>query len=637
MRWKFFLLLLLLPLAGLRAATLTLPDTTIVALNSTPVVIPLYVDFALVEDIHSFELELDFPNNWQVTGVDLTGSLISTWGAALEINPDGDGITLAAASDPALEGSGLLLQVEALIYGSGWMSFITALLNEGEVIPVTENGYVTHQQPPGFAVNPASAIELLVGQTQDYYLTGSFTLPITWDVENPATGWVDGDGLFTATAQGTNRVLAEDALGLTGSGGQITICSFLMYPGNASAVAGENLVLPILLENPQGYSFSSFEFELNLGNNRLALNSLITAGSLCAGWTSIYAHPYNGSQIVEVVGAAASGESIDGEGVLIYLELTSDAGGALNAYPYFNLVQLDEEYSALTDNGWIHLDATNSFYVTPNTGLLKRGETLPFTVVGTPNGPLDWDTVDHAVGTVDGIGLFTAVAGGTTQVAAVDPLGVGDTTGNIDVYDVDVAFGNVGGITDSLVLVPILTDPLNTYAVLSWELSAVFDNDLLDFEGFETAGTLCDGWSEIYWVLVENALTAVAAGPEITSPGQILVYLVFHVNAVADVGEIGFVNFSSFLFNEGSPIIQTTNGSVTVVLAPLALDITIVGNDAYLEWNPVPDALYYHLYRSLEPYSGYVELLTTPGSDYLDVGAVLIDPELFYYVTAEMP
>ncbi len=638
MRWKhYLLLLLLLPLSGLRAATLWMPDTTITAVDGTLVGIPIYVDFDIGEDIHSFELELDFPNNWQVVGVDLTGSLISFWGAALEYNPDGDGITLAVASDPPMAGDDILLHVEALIDGNGWMSFVSVLMNEGAVVPVTTNGYFTQVQPPTLTVIPTSAIELVVGEMQDYDISGGSTPPITWDVENPATGMVDMDGLFTATAQGTNRVLAEDAVGVTGSGGAITIYSFRMYPGSASAVAGENLILPIELENPQGFSFSSFEFELNLGNARLELNDVIVTGSLCESWASYYGGPFNDGYIIQVVAAADEAEAITGEGTLIFLELTSTAGNALNTSPYFNSVYLDEEYAILTLAGSIHLDATNSFYVTPNTGLVKRGATLQFSVVGTPNGPVTWSTLNPAVGTIDGSGLFLGVAGGTTQVAAVDPLFVGDTTGDIDVYDVDSGFGDVFGVAGEEVLVPVLTDPLDGDAVLSWELEATFDPDLLDFIGFETSGTICETWSEVYWVLEGNNLTAAAAGPEITSPGTTLVYLRFMINPIADVGETGYVNFASLLYNEGSPVVQTYNGSVTVTIAPLALAITVVANDVYLDWSDDPIVLYYHVYRSTEPYTGFVEIATTPDGNYVDVSAPLTEPWLFYYVTAELP
>jgi hypothetical protein len=54
-----------------------------------------------------------------------------------------------------------------------------------------------------------------------------------------------------------------------------------------------------------------------------------------------------------------------------------------------------------------------------------------------------------------------------------------------------------------------------------------------------------------------------------------------------------------------------------------------------LIWSPVSGALQYHIYKSSDPYSGFVHIGSTPAITYTDTNAIIGETKGFYYVTAD--
>jgi hypothetical protein len=634
MYWKIISLMLALPLLSANAAGFSIDSAAATFPNGSAYSVPVMGDFAVGEGVRSFELELDFPNYWNITGYDLTGSMLASWGANFSGLADNDGFTAAAALDTDMEGTGVLFYIDVEVQGSGYMRIMDSMINEGLIIPTTTNGYFTHTLPATLPVYSTVSGAMLVSESRQFYVSSGDTPPLNWSMSNPALGPIGTDGIFQATGQGLNSALVVDDLGLVGESAAFTIYSLKMGVTPVTVTAGDSFMLPIYIENPAAFEFSSFEFDINL-HSRLQLNAISTVGTLSAGWSSIVLQQDGNN--VYISAAASSDDSVSGEGVLIYLDISSSIGGGANTTASLANVYIDEDYLVLKENGTIYLNASNSFYLYPNSALLKRTQTQQFSVNGTPNGTLSWSSLDPAVGTVNSSGLFTALSGGTTSIYAEDPLGVNDMTGIIEVYDLDVWVHSMNAPADNVVRVPIKTDALSGFSVNSWEFEFSYSNTWLTFIGLDQTGSLSTTWTEIYFVETGTTVVAAGAGADLPGVGDNVVYLEFAVDLHAPENTSTNITLHSFMFNEGDPYIKHANGTLTFVPAPLLLNISISGSDAILNWNDAPGALYYHVFRSLTGYGPWTEIATPALSIYTDTGSVTTPGEFYYQVSAEMP
>lgn len=636
MRWKYILGVLLLWCTTGWGITFSLPDTSMTLPDYSLVTLPIYIDVDPGEGVRSMEIELDAPNNWEMTAVTTGGSLSESWGADVAWECQDDGMLIAVASDDAMAGIGVLCYFSAMVHESGNLRFLNALANEGAISVITNNGYFTRQNPPVLTLYPGGDYSLLIGDDLDYDISGSSAPPIAWTVENPLTGEVTTDGVFTALAQGLNRVHAEDAAGTAGSGGLLTIHTFRLSVENAYFTAGEEFVVSLNLDNPANAPFTSYEFALEWNvDNRFTFQGLETAGTLSGGWTELFTQ--TGDNRVLVASSSSDGTAINGAGTLVQLRFSSTTGTGYNALLSLNEVHLDEDYWLLTENGYAYCTGSNAFTITPNTMHLKRGETGGFGYSGTPNGTLDWYVIDPIVGSINNSGLFTALGGGATRVFAVDDLGERDTTGIISVYDLDVWLYNQLAQPEEVIRIPVYTDSVNLDEVISFEFTLEYDPGIITFLDVDNAFTLTESWSDIVTRTDGDELLVGGAGAPITSSGPILIYLVFEVDPLSYPGQVSPLTFTDFLYNEGQPVTEWSNAQLTVIPEPVHLYIHLSGNNAVLDWGAFFGAAYYNVYRSTEPYSGFVKVAETTSLTWTDSGAATTWPQRFYYVTAEVP
>ena len=555
------------------AATLATQNQTVTAPNGTALAIPVQADFAAGEHVLSLEIELDFPNNWFVTGIETAGTLLEGWGAAVDFHAEGDGLELAAAAPADMAGSGTLFRALVLIQGSGTLAIPHALLNQGSPVPVITQGYFTHNLPAAISISPNTAANLLPGETVQYNAGGNPPPlpPLTWSVENPASGQVSAGGLFTALAQGANRVHVSDSGGRTGAGPAIQVHTFHLQPAALSGVAGQERPLALNLQNPTGQAFHSLSFTLNLGSPRLTVTGLDTTGSLLAGWSELFFTQQG--NVVTVAGAAPPEGGVNGAGLLLTLHVASSAGTAFNSTLTPGEARLDESWLTRTATAAASFTATNAFTLTPATATLLRGQTQQIGVSGTPNGPLTWTSLDPAVCSVSATGLVTALAGGDARLMALDPLGVGDTTGFYHVNDLVVAPANTTAPAGQVALVPLSTGDPAAFGITSWQLRLSHPTTWLTFDGLETAGSLCQGWSELGWTQQGGVIEAAGAGPALGAGTQ-LVFLRFLVAADAPQGGTATLSLQAFTYNEGLPTVQRGNGVLTVGALPPACQVT---------------------------------------------------------------
>lgn len=629
--WERACLAGLLLLAGglsARAAQLSFANQTVTAPNGSEQVIPLSVDFQAGEHVRSLQLSAGFPANWVVTQLDPAGALLETWGAGLDVDVRGNGFDLAAAAGQDMVGTGVLAYVHVLVTGSGWMDLQSALLNQGSPSVTLVDGLFTHNLPQPLSVSPGSTAHLLPGETVQYTAGGSPSPPLAWSVGNPAVGSVSATGLFTCTGQGVTRVQVADAAGRSGQGPEIQAYAFHLQPGVLGGIAGQSGNLDLVLTNPQSAAFESVEVRLNLGHTRLTLLDVVTEGTLLQGWDQL-AWSQEGTRVV-VAGIAPGGGQAGGAGVLVRLVLGSSPGAGFATTFTLEDARLDEAWRVRKANGSGSWTATGSFSISPQTSSLLAGQTVQMNVSGTPNGSLTWASVNPQVAAVGATGLVTALQGGWTRITAVDPLGVGDTTGLFWVQDLQVNPASQGLPRGYTSLVPLLTGSLDGHAVESWQFRLTHPGNWLHFEGLTVAGSLSQDWSQITSGESGNTLEGAGAGPALAGSGP-LVYLRFRVDANAPVGATALLQLTEFTYNEGAPAVRMANNTIWVDAAPPPIppidDLSAMylpTGQARLSWSaPVVGDLVYTVRRYTQPWpqgGGVVAATTTATQVELDAG-----------------
>jgi len=65
--------------------------------------------------------------------------------------------------------------------------------------------------------------------------------------------------------------------------------------------------------------------------------------------------------------------------------------------------------------------------------------------------------------------------------------------------------------------------------------------------------------------------------------------------------------------------------------APINIEVIITDGNSYLSWDPVPGSEGYKIYRSADPYNGFIEIGTTSNTSYIDH---VTGEKFFYTITA---
>ncbi len=485
-------------------------------------------------------------------------------------------VTVPAASALPMAGTGTLALIQVQIQGSGTLAIPFARLNEGDPVPVLTQGIFTHIVPQAIPISPAAAANLLPGETVQYTAGGTPTPPLTWSVEDPLSGQVSATGLFTALSQSANRVHVADSGGRLGTGPEILVHTFHLQALALSGQAGQTRPLVLSLQNPAGAEFSSAEFTLNLGSERLVAVALELTDGLLADWDVQFTQTGN---LVQFAAAAPGGATVAGAGQLLVLQVASSVGTAFNSSLTLSDIHLDENWLTRSATAQAQFSATSSFSLSPSTATILRGQTQQITIQGITNGTVEWTSTDPAVASVSAAGLVTALSGGDTRIIALDPLGVGDTTGFYHVHDLTVAPASLGAPSGSTVLVPLSTGELSGFAVSAWQFRLSYPTTWLQFDGLETAGSLSAAWSVLSWDETNGVVQAAAAGPSIAGAGSQLVFLRFLVDPAAPGGQTAQLQLQAFTYNEGLPSVQRGNGMLTFGALPPTCQLDVAALD----------------------------------------------------------
>jgi hypothetical protein len=124
--------------------------------------------------------------------------------------------------------------------------------------------------------------------------------------------------------------------------------------------------------------------------------------------------------------------------------------------------------------------------------------------------------------------------------------------------------------------IPITVGDLTGKGAISFQFTVTYDTSIVSITGVTTTGTLSAGLTApVVNTTVAGKITVAAAGTSAMSGSGILIYL----NTTTKGKGTSALTFSNFQFNEGSPAVTLTNGSVGVpVLSVKVSDLTLTGN-----------------------------------------------------------
>ena len=259
---------------------------------------------------------------------------------------------------------------------------------------------------------------------------------------------------------------------------------------------------------------------------------------------------------------------LTGSGVLFDLNFSTTTAQSGFSYLGLQTALFNETLPAVRTNGSLQVNTLPGLTVNPSTVTLLAGQTQPFTVNGSPVLPLTWSTLNPSVATINSrSGVLTAVAGGVTQVHVVDNVGAQGTSGNVTVYDCKLTIPNLTIGQGATARVPITIDRMiGGLGVYSVQYSLNFTSPWIT--GAVGEGGLMGAWGAPTARVGPSTMSLASAGARALASGlQILEYVDLTVALPTPVNTVIPLTLTSFLFNEGAPIAQIQNGSLTVTPA----------------------------------------------------------------------
>jgi len=558
--------LLLLPFYsafGLGQIGVSIHDTTLVV--GDEIYIPVYVDSSLTgESVSSYNLQLSFNSYYFVVDSAYSdGTITNSWGA-LSYNTNTTGkISIAAAGNSSLSGTGVLLylRLKAINTGTTYLSFTETtsnFFNEGTPSIISKNGRISVNAKPTINVYPNSEI-ITIGDTKQFSVSYG-TAPYSWSVTNSSVASIDESGLLTATSKGVTKIVAQDSNGIIDStDGVVEIRPFRFSTRDTSFYQGQTVDIPVYTTNLSGMNYSAGELTITVNQNILTPIEIITTGTMLSSYSTPSFSFNNGNFKV----AFAGNNTLAGSGVLLIIrfQITSINTGGTNL-TLSNMI-LNETDLGNGINSYFRVLQLATLNISPSSGNLLSGETLQFTASNGTE-PYSWSVSNPSIATINSAGLLTAIKGGVIKVSAQDSFGGSGSSGDIYLYDTEVRIPDTTAEIAGTVDIPIYMANLSSnYSIVSLQTNVLFDSSKVKFDQIVTTGTSTDGWSFSYNNTGNKVILAGASTSGFNNLGPII-KLRFIVSPNVSIGNYSNISLEQFLFNEGSPNARIDNGKITV-------------------------------------------------------------------------
>jgi len=563
---NIFLLIVVFSGFQIQAQTIqmTIPDYS--ATFGDNILVSLNVDNSVSGyNVMSYQFHITYNSNiLTLSSIEVAGTMSDTWGTPTYNNSNPGTILIANAGTTVLSGTGVLLNLSFNCTGAGGtgVTFFSGTsnnyFNEGYPPMTFDNGYVTVSALPTLNVNPDVGL-LAVGEQLQFGVSGG-TAPYTWDVTNPAVAGINSLGLLTANAHGSTKVSAEDDVGVLGeTTGLIEIRAMKLTIPSVSEWQGGTIEVPINTTSLTGLNIMSGNIEISFNGNILTPTGINTTGTLLSGYSNIiWNNNIEGLLDIAFAGTAA----LSGSGVLFYIQFDITALNTGNSSINFGEALFNETLLAKTENGHFTMITFGTIYISPGTWNMVAGETKQFTASGGVP-PYTWSSSDNAVATIDGAGILTAHESGIIQITADDDVGASGNSGNITIYDTYVTLPHVSATLGSIYDMPVLISTLPAgQSVFAIEGTISFESPELEALDIATTGTMTSGWT-FAKSISGNTITFAGAGVTPFSSAGAMFKISFQLTGDLTQGENAWVNFNSIMLNEGIPLPETMNGSIT--------------------------------------------------------------------------
>jgi hypothetical protein len=505
------------------------------------------------------------------SGVSTVGTLTGTAGWATPMfNVTSGQNDVSAAGTTALTGAGPLLKVTfdidpALLNGgSTTLTLSNALMNEGTPPVVTANGSITVTATPKITVSPNTG-ELVRGSTLQFTVSGSVSNPVTWGTTDAGIATIGATGLLTGVAPGAVRVFAVDNAGKRDTtDGDVLVRGMGVTVGTVPATVNQTVSVPVTVTSLNGLAVRAGEIRVSFSSTYLSFVSATRpVGTLLNGYGSMSASASTSGGTVTVTVDFAGSTDLTGAGTLCSLDLATDPVNHASVALTLQSALFNETLPALRTNGAVNIATPATFTVNPASVTLLAGQTQQFTLSGSPVPPITWSTLDPAVATINSSGLLTAVAGGVTQVKAMDSSGGTALNTSVTVYDFALTVGTVTALPGATVIMPLTLDrTVGALGVQAVELGLSWTPTYVTAASFLPLGLL-SAWGAPAVRAASGSMQLAAAGATaLTNASQVLGYLSLTTSAATPVPTDIPVSLTTTTFNEGKPIARVTNGTL---------------------------------------------------------------------------
>jgi hypothetical protein len=554
-------------LAQAQVIGLSVPETT--AVKGTTMWLPIRADSSLSgRNVTSFELQFSiYSSVIQPDSVAVTGSLLDGLGWNVFMSrPVPDVVRIAAAGTTPLSGTGPLLFVRVPLNAVGWtpFSFVgsgASLLNEGDPAVSFANGWIQITDPPSIDVYPDGDI-LAVGDRRQFSMWGG-TPPVVWSTSDPGVASIDADGILTALAPGSVRVMAQDAEGVQGASENLFVVRAIGIGVPDTSVPATRIVdVPVSVSSLTPWHVTAGSIRLTYNADVLTPLSVVTAGSLLEATGPVV----NLTQPGQVALSFATDQPIVGQGALFFVRFQTIATASWSELNFVEAM-FNEDLPARTDNGSVSVVQPTTISIDDGGAKVLVGDTLWLQAWGG-EGTYVWSSSDSTVARVDGSGRLVGLRSGRVRVTVRDAGDGFGQTPEIDVFDgavqMPAVLGAAGGWVDVPVSLPRLAPG---HVVSSYQIRIIFNPDILSFASVTTAGTVTETWATTHHADSHRLTVAGATAGGLNGPGTLFVVR-FAVQTSAQLRWESTVEFEQALMNEGAPRVDAWNGRVRVALPP---------------------------------------------------------------------
>lgn len=312
-----------------------------------------------------------------------------------------------------------------------------------------------------------------------------------------------------------------------------------------TGVVGTNVSVPVNADTSfTGSNVVAFELTFTYSASQLRFDTIVTTGTLTAGWSNITIDKSVSGRI-RIVGANAT--ALSGSGVLFNLRFFPLTAG----YSYVNFDAatciLNEGTPVLKlTYGTVQISQKPTISVSPNSAVITKGDNLQFYVSGGTS-PYTWSVTNPSVASINSSGLLTATAKGFTRVVASDNTGIVDTSDMaIEIRGLKLYMRDTAIFENHTLLLPIYTTDLSVLNIKSGSVTLGFNSNLTPTGIIKTGGIL-NAASDVQFFSApgSNQCTFSFAGSTALSGSGIFCYIQFETLRGGS-----YVSVSNALFNE---------------------------------------------------------------------------------------